>query len=152
MNKWKTIGIVINNIAVGLGVAGLVTLMMLYFGAQGMLAGDGAVGNIAQSYQTFLNYTWPWYVYGVWCGLVSIVFVLPGLAPLKRFHFLLIFFPWLIVLFIQGNHAMIYAIPTFIAIYFFIALGSKMIEKKVDTTNETLKKFQQTVSATRDDQ
>ncbi|MGL4662509.1 MAG: hypothetical protein ACRCV7_02370, partial [Culicoidibacterales bacterium] len=62
MNKWKAVGITINNIAVGLGVSGLITLLMLYFGAQGMLAGKGAVGDIAHSYQIFLNYVWPWYL------------------------------------------------------------------------------------------
>lgn len=144
MNKWKTVGIVINNIAVGLGVSGLITLLMLYFGAQGMLAGKGAVGDIAQSYHVFLNYTWPWYLYGAWCGFLSIVFIVESLAALRKFHFLLIFLPWLIVLVIQGSQSLIYAIPLFIIIYLSIALGSYSIEKKVIATNEALKKFQQT--------
>ncbi|MGL4663024.1 MAG: hypothetical protein ACRCV7_05035, partial [Culicoidibacterales bacterium] len=126
-----------------LGVSGLITLLMLYFGAQGMLAGKGAVGDIAHSYQIFLNYVWPWYLYGAWCGFASIVFVFDKLAKFKKFHFLFIFLPWLIVLVVQGNQALIYAIPLFIIIYLIITLGSHFIEKKVVATNEALKKFQQ---------
>lgn len=141
MNKLKVVGRLFNNIMIGLAFSGLITFLMIYLGASGVLFDKGETGVLQNSYQTFFNYTWPWYLYGAWCGVAA------TLIDYKVFkfyaHFPLIFLPWLAIMVYQGQHTFKYAIPLFIIIYVVLTLVFIQIERKTKETNDALRKFQE---------
>lgn len=141
MNKLKIAGKLLNNMMIGLAFSGLVTFFMIFLGSQGVLFDKGETGLLQHSYQTFFNYTWPWYLYGAWCGVAA------TLIDYKVFkfyaHFPLIFIPWLVIMMYQGQQTFKYAIPLFIVIYAVLTLIFMKVEKKAKETNDALRKFQE---------
>lgn len=141
MSKFKIIGKLLNNMMIGLAISGLITFLMIFFAAQGAFFSHEEVGNLHHSYQTFFNYTWPWYLYGAWCGIAATL--IQNRVFKYYIHFPLIFIPWLAITFIQGSKTWQYGIPLFIIIYMIITMVYLYSEKKAVAVNNALHKFQE---------